>query len=99
MMKFKEYLQIYADDSIEQIMSGEWISKSRFTWKATDDKDNSLEIHNDGHDPELNGESWTVHTNTFAPKAFAYFTKQFIKEVKPSEVTHARTRIYPSTSN
>ena len=98
-MKFKEYLQIYADDSIEQIMSGEWISKSRSTWKATDDEDNSLEIHNDGHDPELNGESWTVHTNTFAPKAFAYFTKQFIKEVKPSEVTHARTRIYPSTSN
>ena len=99
MMKFKEYLQINADDSIEQIMNGEWISKSRTTWKATDDEDNTIEIHNDGHDPELNGESWTVHTNTFAPKAFAYFTKQFIKEVKPSEVTHARTRIYPSTSN
>ena len=99
MMKFKEYLQINADDSIEQIMSGEWIQKSRSTWKATDDEDNKIEIHNDGHDPELNGESWTVHTNTFAPKAFAYFTKQFIKEVKPSEVTHARTRIYSSTSN
>jgi hypothetical protein len=28
MMKFKEYLQINADDSIEQIMSGEWIQKS-----------------------------------------------------------------------
>ena len=99
MMKFKEYLKINADDSIEQIMSGEWIQKSRSTWKAADDEDNKIEIHNDGHDPELNGESWTVHTNTFAPKAFAYFTKQFIKEVKPSEVTHARTRIYPSTSN
>ena len=99
MMKFKEYLQINADDSIEQIMSGEWIQKSRSTWKATDDEDNKIEIHNDGHDPELNGESWTVHTNTFAPTAYAYFTKQFIKEVKPSEVTHARTRIYPSTSN
>ena len=99
MMKFKEYLQLNADDSIEQIMSGEWIQKSRSTWKATDDEDNKIEIHNDGHDPELNGESWTVHTNTFAPKAFAYFTKQFIKEVKPSEVTPARTRIYPSTSN
>ncbi len=99
MMKFKEYLQVNADDSIEQIMSGEWIQKSRSTWKATDDEDNKIEIHNDGHDPELNGESWAVHTNTFAPKAFAYFTKQFIKEVKPSEVTHARTRIYPSTSN
>ena len=99
MMKFKEYLQVNADDSIEQVMSGEWISKSRSTWKVTDDDDNTVEIHNDGHDPELNGESWTVHTNTFAPKAFAYFTKQFIKEVKPSEVTHARTRIYPSTSN
>ena len=99
MMKFKEYLQVNADDSIEQIMCGEWIQKSRSTWKATDDEDNKIEIHNDGHDPELNGESWTVHTNTFAPKAFAYFTKQFIKEVKPSEVTHARTRIYPSTSN
>ena len=99
MMKFKEYLQINADDSIEQIMSGEWIQKSRSTWKVTDDEDNKIEIHNDGHDPELNGESWTVHTNTFAPKAFAYFTKQFIKEVKTSEVTHARTRIYPSTSN
>ena len=98
-MKFKEYLQVNADDSIEQIMSGEWIQKSRSTWKATDDEDNKIEIRNDGHDPELNGESWTVHTNTFAPKAFAYFTKQFIKEVKPSEVTHARTRIYPSTSN
>ena len=99
MMKFKEYLQVNADDSIEQVMSGEWINKSRTTWKATDSEDNKIEIHNDGHDPELNGESWTVHTNTFAPKAFAYFTKQFIKEVKPSEVTHARTRIYPSTSN
>ena len=99
MMKFKEYLQVNADDSIEQIMSGEWIQKSRSTWKVIDDEDNKIEIHNDGHDPELNGESWTVHTNTFAPKAFAYFTKQFIKEVKPSEVTHARTRIYPSTSN
>ena len=99
MMKFKEYLQINADDSIEQIMNGEWIQKSRSTWKATDDEDNKIEIHNDGHDPELNGESWTVHTNTFAPKAFAYFTKQFIKEVKPSEVTHDRTRSYPSTSN
>jgi len=99
MMKFKEYLQINADDSIEQIMSGEWISKSRSTWRATDDEDNTIEIHNDGHDPELNGESWAVHTNTFAPKAFAFFCKQFIKEVKPSEVTHARTRIYPSTSN
>jgi len=98
-MIFKEYLQVNADDSIEQIMSGEWIQKSRSTWKATDDEDNKIEIHNDGHDPELNGESWTVHTNTFAPKAFAYFTKQFIKEVKPSEVTHARTRIYPSPSN
>ena len=99
MMKFKEYLQVNADDSIEQIMNGEWIQKSRSTWKVIDDEDNKIEIHNDGHDPELNGESWTVHTNTFAPKAFAYFTKQFIKEVKPSEVTHARTRIYPSTSN
>jgi len=34
MMKFKEYLQLNADDSIEQIMSGEWIQKSRSTWKA-----------------------------------------------------------------
>ena len=25
MMKFKEYLQSYADDSIEQVMDGEWI--------------------------------------------------------------------------
>ena len=99
MMKFKEYLQINADDSIEQIMSGEWINKSRSTWKATDDEDNTIEIHNDGHDPELNGESWAVHTNTFAPKAFAFFCKQFIKEAKPSEVTHARSRIYPQTSN
>lgn len=99
MMKFKEYLQVYADDSIEQIMSGEWINKSRSTWKATDDEDNSLEIHNDGHDPELNGESWTVHTNTFAPKAFAHFCKQFIEETRPAELSYARTRIYPSTSN
>jgi len=98
-MKFKEYLQINADDSIEQIMSGEWIQKSRSTWKATDDEDNKIEIHNDGHDLELNGESWSVHTNTFAPKAFAFFCKQFIKEAKPSEVTHARSRIYPQSSN
>ena len=35
MMKFKEYLQTYADDSIEQVMDGEWIQKSRATWKAT----------------------------------------------------------------
>ena len=99
MMKFKEYQQLNADDSIEQIMNGEWITKSRTTWKATDDEDNKIEIHNDGHVPELNGESWSVHTNTFAPKAFALFCIQFIKEVKPSEVTHARTRIYPSTPN
>ena len=56
MMKFKEYLQLNADDSIEQVMDGEWILKSRSSWKATDDEDNKLEIHNDGHDPELNGE-------------------------------------------
>ena len=28
-MKFKEYLQLNADDSIEQVMDGEWILKSR----------------------------------------------------------------------
>ena len=95
MMKFKEYLKLNSDDSIEQIMNGEWITKSRTTWKAIDDEDKKIEIHNDGHVPELNGESWTVHTNTFAPKAFAFFCKQFIKEVKPTEVIHARTRIYP----
>jgi|TARA_B110000908_G_scaffold141669_1_gene169442 hypothetical protein len=97
MMKFKEYLQSYADDSIEQVMDGEWILKSRATWKATDNNDNQIEIHNDGHDPELNGESWTVHNNSFAPKAFAHFCKEFIQEVKPSEVTHDRTRIYSKT--
>ena len=99
MMKFKEYFQFNADDSIEQVMNGEWISKSRSTWKASDDEDNTIEIHNDGHDPELNGESWTVHTNTFAPKAFAYFTKQFITEVRPAELSYARTRIYSQTTN
>ena len=97
MMKFREYLQVNADDSIEQVMSGEWISKGRSTWKATDDEENTLEIHNDGHDPELQGESWTVHTNTFAPKAFAFFCKQFIEEVTPSELSYARTRIFPTT--
>lgn len=97
MMKFREYMQTYADDSIEQVMDGEWIQKSRSTWKATDDNDNQIEIHNDGHDPELNGESWTVHKNTFAPKAFAYFCKEFIQEVKPSEVIHGRTRLYFKT--
>ena len=97
MMKFKEYLQVNADDSIEQVMSGEWISKGRSTWKATDDEENTLEIHNDGHDSELQGESWTVHTNTFAPKAFAFFCKQFIEEVTPSELSYARTRIFPTT--
>ena len=97
MMKFKEYLKLNSDDSIEQIMNGEWITKSRTTWKAIDDEDKKIEIHNDGHVPELNGESWTVHTNTFAPKAFAFFCKQFIKEAKPSEVIHVRTRIFPTT--
>ena len=57
MMKFKEYIKIESDDSINQVMSGEWISKSRSSWKAVDDEDNKIEIHNDGHDPELNGES------------------------------------------
>ena len=99
MMKFKEYLKLNSDDSIEQVMDGEWITKSRTTWKATDDEDNKIEIHNDGHVPELNGESWTVHTNTFAPKAFAFFFKLFIKEAKPSEVIHVRTRIYSQPSN
>ena len=99
MMTFKEYLQVYADDSIEQLMSGNWISKSRSTWKVTDDNDNVMEIHNGGYDSELNGEIWTVHKNTFAPKAFAHFSKQFIEEVKPVELSYARTRIYPSTSN
>jgi hypothetical protein len=98
-MKFKEYLKLNSDDSIEQIMNGEWITKSRTTWKAIDDEDKKIEIHNDGHVPELNGESWTVHTNTFAPKAFAFFCKQFIKEAKPSEVIHVRTRIYSQSSN
>jgi hypothetical protein len=97
MMKFKEYLQADANDSIEQVMSGEWISKSRSTWKATDDEDNTIDIHNDGHDPELNGESWSVHRSTFAPKAFAHFIKQFLEEVRPAELTYARTRIYPTT--
>ena len=99
MMKFKEYLQINADDSIEQVMSGEWINKSRTVWKATDSEDNSLEIFNDGHDPELHGEAWSVSKNTFAPKAFAYFCKQFIEEVNPAELSYARTRIYPSPTN
>ena len=96
MMKFKEYLQVNADDSIEQVMSGEWISKSRSTWKATDNEDNKIEIHNDGHDPELNGESWSVHRSTFAPKAFAHFIKQFLEEVRPAELLYARTRIFPT---
>ena len=98
-MKFKEYLHVNADDSIEQVMSGEWITKSRSTWKVTDSEDNKIEVHNDGHDPELNGESWAVHTNTFAPKAFAHFIKQFIEEVRPAELSYARSRIYPSTPN
>ena len=97
MLKFKEYLQTYADDSIEQVMDGEWIQKSRATWKAVDNNDNTIEIHNDGHDPELNGESWTVHNNSFAPKAFAYFCKEFIQKVKQSELTHGRTRLYTKT--
>ena len=67
-MKFKEYIKIESDDSINQVMSGDWISKSRSAWKAVDDEDNTIEIHNDGHDPELNGESWTVHENTFVLK-------------------------------
>ncbi len=99
MMKFKEYLQINADDSIGQVMDGEWITKGRSNWKATDDDDNTLEIQNDGHDPELQGESWSVHNNTFAPKAFAFFCKQFIKEARPAELIYARTRIYSQTTN
>lgn len=96
-MKFREYLQVNADDSIEQVIDGEWISKSRSTWKVTDNAENSIEIHNDGHDPELNGESWSVHKNTFAPKSFAHFIKQFLEQVRPKELMYARTRIYPST--
>ena len=94
-MKFKEYLQVNVDDSIEQVMIGEWINKGRITWKATDNDNNTIEIHNDGHDPELQGESWSVQTNTFAPKAFAFFCKQFIKETRPAELIYARTRLYP----
>ena len=97
MMKFKEYLQVNVDDSIEQVMSGEWITKGRSTWKATDDDNNTIEIHNDGHDPELNGESWSVHRSSFAPKAFAHFVKQFLEEVRPAELTYVRTRIFPTT--
>jgi len=96
MMRFKEFLQVDANDSIEQVMSGEWINKSRSTWKLTDNEDSSVEIHNNGHDPELNGESWSVHNSTFAPKAFAHFIKQFIEEVRPAELMYARTRIYPT---
>ena len=96
-MKFREYLQVNADDSIEQVIDGEWISKSRSTWKVPDNAENSIEIHNDGHDPELNGESWSVHKNTFAPKSFAHFIKQFLEQVRPKELMYARTRIYPST--
>ena len=97
MMKFKEYLQINADDSIEQVMNGEWIIRSKITWKAIDNSGNEIVIHNDGHDPEMVGESWTVHNTTFAPKAFAFFCKQFIEEVKPSEVIYGRTRLFPTT--
>ncbi|MDP7368113.1 MAG: hypothetical protein QGH83_12755 [Candidatus Pacebacteria bacterium] len=97
MMKFREYLQVAADDSIEQVMNGEWISKSRSTWKVIDKDENSIEIHNDGHDPELNGESWSIHENSFSPKAFAYFCGQFIKTVKPAELSYVGSRIYPST--
>ena len=97
MMKFKEYIKIESDDSINQVMSGDWISKSRSSWKAVDDEDNKIEIHNDGHDPELNGESWTVHENTFSPKAFAHYCKQFLEIVKPVELSYAGTRIYPTT--
>ena len=46
MMKFKEYIKIESDDSINQVMSGDWISKSRSAWKAVDDEDNTIEIHN-----------------------------------------------------
>jgi len=45
----------------------------------------------------LNGESWTVHENTFAPKAFAHYCKQFLEIVKPVELSYAGTRIYPTT--
>ena len=78
-------------------MRGEWIVKSRSTRKATDDEDSTIEIHNDGHDPELNGESWSVHRSSFAPKAFAHFVKQFLEEVRPAELTYVRTRIFPTT--
>ena len=44
MMKFKEYIKIESDDSINQVMSGDWISKSRSTWKAVDDEDNKMII-------------------------------------------------------
>ena len=99
MMKFKEYLQTYADDSIEQVMDGEWISKVKNQHGKLRIHTGSeiSAIHNDGHVPELNGESWTVHNNTFAPKAFAFFCKEFIQEVKPSEVIHGRTRLYLKT--
>ena len=45
-MKFKEYIKIESDDSINQVMSGDWISKSNYAWKAVDDEDNKIEIHN-----------------------------------------------------
>jgi len=99
MMTFKEYLQVYADDSIEQVMSGNWISKSRSTWKVIDDTDNVMEIHNGGYDSELDGETWTVYKNTFAPKAFAHFSKQFIEEVRPAELSYVGTRIHPPTTH
>ena len=41
-MKFKEYLQVNVDDSIEQVMSGEWITKGRSTWQATDNDNNTI---------------------------------------------------------
>ena len=97
MMKFKEYIKIESDDSINQVMSGEWISKSRSSWKAVDDEDNTIEIHNDGHDPELNGNLGQCMRIHFAPKAFAHYCKQFLEIVKPVELSYAGTRIYPST--
>ena len=37
-----------------------------------------------------------MKVNFHAPKAFAHFVKQFLEEVKPSELLYARTRIYPT---
>lgn len=97
MISFCEFLKIDCNDSIGQLVDSDWVVRTKLQWR-NENGSQTLEIHNDGYDDELRGESWTVSENTYHPKIFAFLCKQFIETIGPSELNYARSTIYSRTT-